>query len=80
MNILQELYDSEINYELSCFWDDGFDAWLGDDLNGFVAEAGTFKTINAAVEWLAEQAIRHYRNSAFARRMKDNPGANQVAL
>jgi hypothetical protein len=34
MNILQMFYDSEINFELSCFWDARFTWKLGDYANG----------------------------------------------
>ena len=34
MSILQRLYDSEINFEVSGFYDAGFDVRLGDHLNG----------------------------------------------
>src|SRR4051794_41297797 len=36
--ILQDLYDSEINYTIATFWDAGFRVMLGDDLDGFIAE------------------------------------------
>jgi hypothetical protein len=36
VSILQRLYDSEINFEVSCFWDAGFDVRLGDAVNGFL--------------------------------------------
>ena len=29
-SIFQQLYDAEINFEVSCFWDDGFHVRLGD--------------------------------------------------
>jgi hypothetical protein len=38
MSILQRLYDSEINFEVSGFYDAGFDVRLGDHLNGFIAK------------------------------------------
>src|SRR5712671_1722328 len=47
MDILQMLYDSEINFELSCFWDAGFIWKLGDDANGYVAEGNT-RTVEEA--------------------------------
>lgn len=37
---LQALYDSEINFEISCFYDMGFLIKLGDTLNGHQAQAG----------------------------------------
>ncbi|MGX4771842.1 hypothetical protein ACWAUC_18865 [Bradyrhizobium guangdongense] len=39
--ILQDLYNSESNYTIATFWDASFPVLLGDDLNGFVAEART---------------------------------------
>jgi hypothetical protein len=38
MSIFQRLYDSEINFEVSGFYDAGFDVRLGDALNGFLVE------------------------------------------
>jgi hypothetical protein len=63
---LQGLYESEINYTVSAFWDCGFRWKLGDDLNGFVAE-GTAATFEQAVSELAQAAIEHFPDSAFAR-------------
>lgn len=62
--ILQELYDSEINFSLSCFWDGGFYARLGDEANGFSAETNC-KTATEAIEWLAHQASLHFPQSSF---------------
>jgi hypothetical protein len=36
--MFQQLYDSEINFEVSCFWDAGFDVRLGDAVNGLLAQ------------------------------------------
>ena len=33
--ILRRLYDSEINIEISSFWDGGYDFRIGDTANGF---------------------------------------------
>jgi hypothetical protein len=38
-SVIQRLYDSEINFRVSCFYDDGFHVELGDNLNGIRAEA-----------------------------------------
>lgn len=62
--ILSDLYDSEINFSISTFWDAGFDIKLGDAMNGFRAE-GTRRTFSEAVEALREWAIEHYPNSQF---------------
>jgi hypothetical protein len=36
VSIFQRLYDSEINFEVSCFWDAEFDVRLSDAVNGFL--------------------------------------------
>jgi hypothetical protein len=64
--ILHDLYDSEINFSISSFWDAGFQVKLGDDLNGFVA-SGIAKTFDEAAEWLRVRAIEHHPDSAFAK-------------
>jgi len=33
--LIHRIYDSEINFKIQCFWDTGFDVYLGDELNGF---------------------------------------------
>ena len=38
MSVFQRLYDSEINFEVSGFYDAGFDVRLGDALNGILSE------------------------------------------
>lgn len=64
MDVLQELYDSEINFRLETLWDAGFDWRLGDDLNGYKAE-GCGLTLDEAVGQLAFAAFKHYPNSTF---------------
>lgn len=36
----QKIQDSEINYEISCFFDNQWCIKLGDPLNGYVAQVG----------------------------------------
>lgn len=33
---LQKIAESEINFEISCFWDGGFHFEIGDELNGIL--------------------------------------------
>lgn len=62
-SVFERLYDSEINFSISTFWDGGYEIKLGDDMNGFKAEA-IFK-IWADVElWLDAQAILHFPHYA----------------
>jgi hypothetical protein len=65
MSVFQRLYDSEINFEVSGFYDAGFDVRLGDALNGFLS-AGRVETWGDAEAWLREQALAHFPDSKFA--------------
>lgn len=67
--ILTDLYTSEINFSLETFWDGGFDAKLGDGMNGFKAE-DNFNTYVEAVEQLRDWAIAHYPDSSFAKKYR----------
>lgn len=62
LEIPQRLYDSEINFQISCFWDGGFDWKLGDEMNGF-KESGTVSTYESALEQLLSAARRVYPNA-----------------
>jgi len=57
--ILQDLYDSEINYTIATFSDAGLRVMLSDDMNGFVAEIRV-PTFTEAVQLLALTAMEHY--------------------
>lgn len=59
MSQLQALYDLEINFDVSCFWDGGFDVWLGDDMNGLLEEANV-DYWHQVTPWLIEMSIKHY--------------------
>jgi len=65
-SVLQRLYDSEINFEVSGFYDAGFDVRLGDALNGFLAQ-GKVNTWAEVEGWLREQALAHFPHSVFAK-------------
>lgn len=66
---LQALYDSEINFKISTFYDAGFDVCLGDDSNGFTDKAN-WDTYAGAVKWLEQQAKFRHPSSDFAKRFK----------
>ena len=70
MNRLQEIYDSEINFSISTFFDAGFEVKLGDETNGF--KSHLFEdTFEEAVEALSDSVIEHYPDSDFAVKYKD---------
>jgi hypothetical protein len=64
--IIAALHDSEINGEVSWFYDSVWRVKLGDEANGFVAEAVVSSPRDAA-EWLRANAVRRYLASEFAK-------------
>ena len=56
---LNDLYDREINFSMSTFWDGGYDVKIGDAMNGFKAEA-TAENAEQAIEWIYEKANELY--------------------
>ena len=69
------LYESEINFELSCFWDVGFIWKLGDDANGYVAEGNT-RTVEEAMTKIADAALTHFPDSDFAKKIERLPAVS----
>lgn len=83
--VMQRLYDSEINVSISSMWDGGWDVKLGDEMNGFVAEASfhpsngtspdtfdharSWLTLEDAAVWLDRAARDHYPESKYAKRL-----------
>ena len=65
MDQLQALYDSEINFQISAFHDEGFTWKLGDELNGFKTQ-GKARTIRIAVLDLINAVLRTYPESEFS--------------
>ena len=65
--IIAALHDSEINGEVSWFFDGVWRVKLGDAANGFDAEAVVASPQEAA-EWLRANAVRLYPASGFAKK------------
>ena len=64
---LNALYDSEINVEISSFWDGGWTVKIGDQMNGFKAEM-TFDDLDEnTARWLTKTACELYPESVFAK-------------
>lgn len=57
---LVQLYNNEINWRISCFYDAGYKAELGDDINGFKIGKQCFDGLDEAIDWLIEQAVEYY--------------------
>ena len=64
--ILNALHDSEINCRIECFFDSGWTAWLGDEMNGFRIAPVPAPNFAAYVIELAKQACAIYPKSKFA--------------
>lgn len=69
-DIFQELYDSEINFSVTAFWDAGFVVLLGDSMNGYRSKATTFDTWQQVSNWLRSEAIKAYPDSEFAQKYR----------
>jgi hypothetical protein len=65
-SICQALYDSEINFSVSTFWDGGFEVKLGDEINGWLAEV-RLDTWAEVERWLSEKAREQFPESDFAK-------------
>ena len=74
--ILDDLFASEINAEISWLWYGriagrlrrrGIDVKLGDPLNGYAA-VGKASTMADAAGWLKDRACQQYPDSKFARK------------
>ncbi len=66
-DVLQDLYESEINFEIATDWDAGFRVRLGHAYNEKYDAEIWARTIVEAVERLQVAAIDHYPNSRFAK-------------
>lgn len=63
--VFQRLYDREINFVISTFWDGGFDVKIGDGLNGYRAET-TVETWAEVGPWLETAAREHYSDHGYS--------------
>lgn len=70
MSVIQDLYNSEINFAVSTMWDGGFEVQIGDQVSGFKAKA-TFWHWGQVEQWLTAEAIKHWPMSDFAMIYRD---------
>lgn len=64
--MFQKLHDSEINFQVSSFFDGEFTVRLGDEMNGWLAEK-IVSSWDEVPECLKALAIQHFPDSDFAR-------------
>lgn len=62
---MQKVYDSEINFTIGHFWDEGVTLKIGDDMNGFKYES-TELDYKSAIEKLIIKIIELYPDSTYA--------------
>lgn len=65
--ILQQLYDSELNASIGWFWDEGVEWKLGDEMGNGIKAQGHAPTVDEAVRVLAAATIVHRPHSDFAK-------------
>lgn len=71
LDILQDLYDSEINASIWWNWDGGVEVRIGD---GIYWQAGnTERSIADAVDWLKLKTFELYPNSTFTKKYRPTP-------
>src|SRR5437764_6185497 len=66
-SFIADLHASEINGEISWFYDDVWGAKIGDKLNGYLAETAELPSLGHAARWLCDRALQFYPESQFAR-------------
>src|SRR5437764_8313360 len=66
-SFIADLHASEINGEISWFFDDVWGAKIGDKLNGYLAETAELPSLGHAARWLCDRALQFYPESQFAR-------------
>lgn len=65
MSVFQDLYDSETNFHISTMWDGGFEVKLGDEMNGFFAEA-CFERFGMVEYWIISKMLELRPDSTFS--------------
>ena len=66
--VINDLYESEINFNLSTFWDAGYNVQLGDNQNGFKDESNMLDTLDEVASELMRMTMKHYPDSEFTKK------------
>jgi hypothetical protein len=69
MELLKDIYNSEINISIDWFWDGGIHIVLGDEANGILEEVGELD-IDKCEAWLKHVIFKHYPSSDFTKKYK----------
>jgi hypothetical protein len=69
--VLATLYESEVNCGLESFWDGGFRVWIGDEMNGHLADGRICSDDSGTMAlWFIENATRLFPQSSFAKNQR----------
>jgi len=72
---ITDLHASEINGEISWFYDNVWGAKIGDKWNGYLAETAELPSLGEAARWLCDRALELYPESEFAKEyLRTHPG------
>jgi hypothetical protein len=65
-DVADNLYGSEINFGIQSFWDGGWEAWLGDQMNGRKCQEINLKW-DEIPKWLHDNALVQFPESDYAK-------------
>lgn len=77
--VLADLYASEINFQISSFWDCGYSVALGDEMNGFKAR-GHVDVLTDAGQWFIDNAVMWFPGSRFAELYRESATPGRTAV
>jgi len=69
--VMAALYRSEINCSVYSFWDSGWTAKLGDEMNGYRAISTMMYSTAEVAEWMTKEACEYWPTSGFAQNVDD---------
>lgn len=73
----QKIVDSEINFKIESFWDNGFRVYLGDDINGY-STPHFVETWSEIEGCLIKMVIEKYPESTFVKQLEKERGITDV--
>lgn len=69
VDMLDEIYESEINFSIVTSDEFGFKVEVGNEFDGFI-DSDSFGSFTEALEWITDKALELYPESDYARRYK----------
>lgn len=64
---LQKMYDSEINVQISSFWDGEWHIAIGDKMNGYFYPEFDYCSLGEVISSLQDLIKTHYPNSKYVK-------------